>query len=39
LLNATGKLDQSPFITIQVEALAPGQSMQVPVQFANPRRV
>jgi hypothetical protein len=38
-VNATGKLDQSPFITMQATSLAPGQSMQVPVQFANPQRV
>jgi DNA/RNA endonuclease G (NUC1) len=39
LLNAAGKRDQSPFITMQVTSLAPGQSIQVPVQFSNPQRV
>jgi hypothetical protein len=39
LLNATGKLDQSAFITMQVSSLAPGQQVTVPVQFANPQRV
>ena len=39
LLNATGKLDQSPFITVNVSSLAPGEQIQVPVQFSNPQRV
>jgi DNA/RNA endonuclease G (NUC1) len=39
LLNATGQLDQSPFITTQVTSLAPGEQITVPVQFSNPQRV
>ena len=39
LLNATGKLDQSPFITMPISSLAPGAQVQVPVQFSNPQRV
>ena len=39
LMNATGKLDQSPFINLQVTSLAPGEQITVPVQFANPQRV
>jgi hypothetical protein len=36
LVNATGNLPGTPYLTIPGSALAPGQSITVPVQFKNP---
>jgi uncharacterized repeat protein (TIGR01451 family) len=37
--NNTGLLDGIPFITVPEETLAPGASVQVPIQFLNPNNV
>jgi len=36
LANATGNLSGTPYLTVPVAGLAPGQSVTVNVQFKNP---
>jgi hypothetical protein len=36
LVNATGKLSGTPYLTVPTASLAPGQSVTVGVQFKNP---
>lgn len=36
LMNGTGVFNGRPYITVAVDTLAPGESVNVPVEFANP---